>query len=75
MLCELSLPVAEATDGVYKCFLRVSVTVSSLGGLACSHQYEGSGLPSALLLCSGCHLTLLSWLDDLACWHLSLWNS
>ena len=34
MLCELSLPVAEATDGGLMCFVWVSVKVSSLEGLA-----------------------------------------
>ena len=35
MLCEHSLPVVEATDGLLKCFVGVSVTVNSLEGRAC----------------------------------------
>ena len=35
MLCELSLPVAEATDGALRCFVGVSVIVSCFQGLAC----------------------------------------
>ena len=69
MLCELSLHVAEATDGGLKCFISVSVKESGLEGPACwvVNNYKGSRLPSGLLLCSGYHLALLSWLDDLAC--------
>ena len=32
MLCSLSLPVTEATDGELQCFIGVSVKVSGLGG-------------------------------------------
>ena len=35
MLYRLSLPVAEATDGELKCFIRVSVKVSGLEGPGC----------------------------------------
>ena len=56
MLCSLSSPVTEATGG----------------GLKCIVSYKGSWLPSGLLLSFGCHLALLSGLDDLACWNLSL---
>ena len=35
MLCELSSPVAKATDGGLKCLIRVSVKVSGLEGPAC----------------------------------------
>ena len=61
MFCELSLPVAEATDGRLKC----SVKVSGLSGLLVLNKYEGSRLPSGMLLCSGCLLASLSWLNDL----------
>ena len=35
MLCGLSWPVAEANVGAVKCFVRVSVKVSTLDGPGC----------------------------------------
>ena len=35
MLCLLSLPVAEATDGGLKCFIWVNVMVSGVVGPVC----------------------------------------
>ena len=35
MFCWLSLPVAEATDRVLKCFVGVKVNVSGVEGIAC----------------------------------------
>ena len=35
MSCELSLPVAEATDGGLNCFVVVSMKVSGIEGPAC----------------------------------------
>ena len=35
MLCELSFPVPKAADGGLKCFVGVSVKVSSLVDHAC----------------------------------------
>ena len=66
MMCRLCLPVAEATDGGVKCFVGVSVKVSPLEGPGCWLSTSG------FLLSFHCHLALLGWLDDLACWHLSL---
>ena len=35
ILCRLSLPVTEATDGGLKCFVSVKVNISGLEGPAC----------------------------------------
>ena len=35
MLCWLSSPVAEATDGGLKCFVSINVNVSDLEGSIC----------------------------------------
>ena len=78
MLCWLSSPVAEATDGGVKCFVDVKVNLSGLKALDHCwssmtrpllgiNDYEGSGLPSGLLLLLfASHLALLSGLDGLA---------
>ena len=71
------LPVAEATGSGLKCFVGVSVKVSSLEGPTCwsSTTMKEVSCPLGALL-FGCHLALLRRLvDDLASWHLSLWNS
>ena len=47
MFCWLSLPVAEATDGGWMCFVGVTVKVSGLQGPACwssTTTKEGSGM-------------------------------
>ena len=67
MVFWLSSPVAEATDGGFKCFIGVEVNVSGLVGPACCwlSMKEGSWLPSGLLLLSFAdHLAMLSGLDD-----------
>ena len=70
MLCWLSSPVAEATDGGLRCFIRVSVKVSTLEGFACwstTTRRKSAAFWVAAVLFSG--------LDGLTHWHLSLWDS
>ena len=47
---------------------------SSRHRLSVVNNYKGSQVPSGLLLSFGCHLALMSRLDKLTCWHLSLSN-
>ena len=74
MLCWLSSPVAKVTDGGLKCFVCVNVKVSGLefaASLLVIYDYEGSQLPSCLLLLSfGCHWGL----DDLVYRHPRFWD-
>ena len=73
MLCELSSPVTEANDGGLKCLVGLMVKCSFLEILI--NNKVGSMLSAGLLLSSGHHLALLSWLYNLACWHLCFWKS
>ena len=65
MLCWLSSPVAEATDGRLRCFISVNVNASGLEGPVGDQRLGKKSIASGLLLLSfACHLALLSRLDD-----------
>ena len=79
MLCWLSSPVAEATDGGMKCFVSINVKVSGLEGPACWSAMTRKEVGCPLDCC--CCPLLATWF----CWtgwmawrhlawrHLCLW--
>ena len=50
--------MGEATDGGWKCFAGVSVKAVLKAQVVGFNNYEGSRLPSGLLLSFGCHFAL-----------------
>ena len=67
-MCELSSPLTEATDGGLKLLLGLMVKCSCL-------EVAGFCSSRSGLLSPWHHLDLLSWLYDLAYWHLGFLNS
>ena len=60
MLCWLSTPVAETTDGGLKCFVGVSVNVSGLEGKVCGLSTTKKEVNCPLDCC--CCPLLATWL-------------
>ena len=67
--------MAETTDGGLKCSIGVSLRYAVLKAWVVSHQQlqrKSAALWVAAVL--WLPIRFFSWLDDLACWDLSLWD-
>ena len=66
MLCWLSSPVAEATDGKLKCFVGVNVKVSGLEGPACWLSMTTKEVDCPLVCCFCLLVATGAWMTWLA---------
>ena len=73
---EETSPVVEDTDGGLKLLLSQMTKWSCLEvpGCCLSTEYEICGPLGCCCPFGSVHLGLLSYLYDLACWHLGFWN-